>query len=120
MSGGMSTALAARASALASAAQLRAEADAAGVHPGVIIGRRLRANLAAQAKAPADSLPGRTWRAIAPEVRVTLVMLAATAEGDPRRLAAQPWESFSDADRASIAATARTFARELAGASCLW
>lgn len=66
-----------------------------------------------------DSLPGRTWRAMAPAVRATVVMLACDAEGDPRTLALQPWESFNDGDRESMAACARMLQRELRAAECL-
>lgn len=67
-----------------------------------------------------QSLPGRTWEAISTQVRTALVMLTLDTPGDPRTIARQPWESFSDQDRAALAATARQFHDELKHARCLW
>lgn len=101
-------------------AALRAAADAAGVpihHQVRTVAMQL---IQAGQRAESDSLPGRTWRAIAIEARVVVVMLAATAPGDARELARQPWDSFSAADQASMAACARLLARELRQAGSLF
>lgn len=113
MSGHMPPALQATTTAIA----LRAEADARGISIPRLIAQRTREALKARER---DSLPGQTWRAINLAVRTTIVMLACTQPGEPRELARQPWESFSDSDRASMAACARELFRELKGAACLW
>lgn len=113
MSGRMPPALQATTTAIA----LRAEADARGISIPRLIAQRTREALKERER---DSLPGQTWRAIGLHVRTTLVMLASTRQGDARELARQPWESFSDDDRASMAACARELQRELKGAACLW
>jgi hypothetical protein len=67
-----------------------------------------------------ESLPGRTWSAMSPQVRTALVMLTLDTTGDPRAIARQPWESFADGDRAALAATARQFGDECKHARCLF
>lgn len=99
---------------------LIAQAHAEGVHPGVVIARNLRASLDARTPTERDSLPGRAWRAIPIKVRLALVMLASTQRGDPSVIALQPWESFTDSDRAEIGACAREFRRGLSDAASLW
>lgn len=113
MSGHMPPALQATTTAIA----LRAEADARGISIPRLIAQRTREALKARER---DSLPGQTWRAIDIRTRKVLVMLAATAPGDANDLARQPWESFTDNDRASMASCARELSRELKGAACLW
>ncbi len=102
----------------AAGAALRADADARGVS----IGRALIARymVGQRPATEPDSLPGRTWRAMSVPARTVVVMLAASTSGDPREAARQPWESFSDADRASMAACARDLSRELRDAACLF
>lgn len=95
-------------------------ARAAGKSPGRLIAERVRADLAACAPSARDSLPARTWAAIPITVRLPMVMLATDAQGDARRLAAQPWESFSERDRLSLASFAREFSAGLRDAACLW
>lgn len=99
---------------------LRAQADAAGVSIGRLIGARVRASIEGRQGREPDSLPGRTWRAMSVPARTVVVMLAASTSGDPREAARQPWESFSDADRASMAACARDLSRELRDSACLF
>lgn len=104
----------------ASGHALRAEADAKGVTVGRLVAARFRAGLEAGKGREPDSLPGRTWRAMSLATRTVVVMLAASTQGDPREAARQPWESFTDSDRASMAACARELGRELSGAACLF
>lgn len=67
-----------------------------------------------------DSLPARTWRAMELAVRTAFVMLALDTAGDPRELAGQSWDAFSDADKRALAATARTFQANTQHARSLW
>jgi len=106
MSGQMSPQLAGAAAGLA----LRAEATAKGVSIPHLIRERVHAKFAAR-QSNAETLAGQTWREMPMNVRTVLLMLEGNAEGDPRTLAAQPWGSFSDSDRAAIAAAARSFKR---------
>lgn len=104
----------------ASAHAFAAEAQALGIPPGRLVARKLRESLDKRAPVERDSLPARTWRGIHLSVRTSLVMLAAEQQGDPRTIAMQPWESFSDSDKASLSSVARMFAQELRGAGALW
>lgn len=81
---------------------------------------RVRQAIVSRPVPESQSLPGATWRDIALPVRTTLVMLASDQPGDPRVLACQPWESFTDKDRAAIAAAARDIAHELRHAATLY
>lgn len=77
--------------------------------------RLIRANNAQRERG--QSLPAQTWAAIAQPVRELLIL--ATLEdfnGETR----QSWEHFTDAQRAALAANARTFGSELRNAGCLW
>lgn len=116
MSGQLSPAMAQAAGAHA----LRAQADAAGVSIGRLVAARFRAGLEARKGREPDSLPGRTWRAMSERTRVVLVMLAASTDGNPQDVARQPWESFSDGDKASMAACARELGGNLRDAACLF
>ena len=104
----------------AAAAAVVAEAVALGMSPGRLIGQRFRASLAARPVPVADSLPARTWREIDARVRVAVVMLATDTPGDIQALARQPWDAWSNADKARIASTARQLSGELRSAACLW
>jgi len=81
---------------------------------------RVREAVVTRGKPEADSLPGRTWRAIPEDVRTVLVMLCSDREGGATHLAKQPWESFNERERASMAASARHFSRGLRDAAALW
>lgn len=89
---------------------IRAEATAKGVSIPQLIRERIHAKMAARERS-AESLAGQTWREMPMNVRTVLVMLEANAAGDPRVVAAQPWGSFSDSDRAALGAAARSFKR---------
>lgn len=119
MSGAMSQAVADAARTLA----LEAEARATGrsVREVAIAQARARALANSKAKDPTGAgLPARTWAGMDQRTRIVLVMLGTANDGDPRRLAMQPWGSFSDAERDSMGAVARTLRRELQSASCLF
>lgn len=124
MSGPMTTELAAAASRYAAEAAatnaLLAEASTSGLSVGRFIQRRFIEQQAAKRGGGAESLPGRTWRAMDLRTRSVLVMLAASFEGDARAYAARAWEALTPADQVSIAACARTLGRDLRRASCLF
>jgi hypothetical protein len=67
-----------------------------------------------------QGLPSRTWAAIPLRTRSILAMLGGTSMDDPREVARRPWESFSNADKLSIAACARELSKSLNDASCLF
>jgi hypothetical protein len=109
-------------SAVAEAAHLhalQAEAAARGLSLGRTIGARFREAAEARKGREPDSLPGRTWRAMSLRVRTVVVMLGGSA-GDPKEAARQPWESFGDAERASMGAVARELGQNLRDAACLF
>lgn len=115
----MSPGLAAAAQAHADAAQAAAQ----GISVRELIVTRTKARIAERSKQASRegvSLPGRTWAAIDVRTRTVLVMLGASQEGDPRRLAAQPWASFPAADQCSMAAVARQLRRQLDSAASLF
>lgn len=116
MSGTMSPELARAASHIA----FMAEVKASGMSPGRFIARRFREQIDKRPRHEGESLPGRTWRGMHESVRTIVVMLACEQQGDPARLARQPWESFAPADQSAMAATARMLSGELRHAGSLW
>jgi hypothetical protein len=68
----------------------------------------------------AMGLPSRTWAAMPLRTRSVLVMLGVTSMEDPRKVAARPWASLSDADRQGISACARDMHHDLKDAACLF
>lgn len=74
----------------------------------------------AWAPSKVQSLPAKTWASIPERTRLTLVMIAAKAPGDPARLAKQPWASFDANDQGAMAAVARELARDLSSAASLF
>jgi hypothetical protein len=103
-----------------SAADIVAEARAAEVCPGRMIGQHLRQMFDKLPRVEAEGLPARTWRGMDPTARLALVMLASQAPGNPDDLARQSWDAFSAADKLAIGSTARLLSAGLAGAACLW
>lgn len=55
----------------------------------------------------------RLWRELPQSTRTILVMLACGQQGDPYRIAKQPWESFSRVDQEAIASTSRAVVADL-------
>ncbi len=82
--------------------------------------KAVKARIAGRSDDTPQSLPVRTWASMAPAVRTALVMLALDTPGEPRELARQSWDAFSDSDKAALAAIARTFNEETRNARCLW
>ncbi len=115
MSGQMSQALAAAAGGIA----LRAEAEAKGVTIGRLIAAKTRASLEAHKGAEPDSLPGRVWRGMPQQARWLCCTMASKCD-DADRASRMPWESFSDAERASMAAFARQMQGAFSAARCLF
>lgn len=64
------------------------------------------------------SVAGATWRAMSIELRGLLLTIC-TERRDCMLDAQQPWESFTDAERVTIGATARQWGRSLAEAGRL-
>jgi len=116
MSGPMTPAMAEAASAHA----LRAQATAAGLTVGRFVQRQAMEKLVKRADDGAESLPGRTWRAMSLRTRSVLVMLASDHEGDARAYAGRAWEALTPGDQVSIAACARELSRDLSGSICLF
>lgn len=118
----MSKAVAEAASRHAAQAALQAEAESLGISVGRLIERNARKKLAERQKGAgsAESLPGRTWRAMDIRTRTVLVMLASESAGDPRAYAGKAWEALTAADQLSIAACARELGRDLRRATCLF
>lgn len=103
-----------------SAGGIVGEAASLGMSPGRLLATKFRKGLDARTPAESNSLPARTWRAIDPAVRTTLVMIALDTPGDVRALALQAWESFSHSDQSALASMARMFKAELRDAAALW
>lgn len=99
--------------------ELRADAERRGLTIGRTIAARFREAAEARKGREPDSLPGRTWRAMSERARIVIVMLGGSAD-DPQRAARQPWESFSDADKAAMGAVARELGANLRDAACLF
>lgn len=124
MSGPLSPELAAAAArhAAESAATnaLLAEASTSGLSVGRFIQRRFIEQQSAKRGGGAESLPGRTWRAMDLRTRTVLVMLASSHGGDPRDYASKPWDNLSADDQPAIAACARELLRSLKHANSLF
>jgi hypothetical protein len=116
----MSGALSPQLSAAAGAAALVAEQMASGLSMPVFVRRRVHERMARRAPIERDSLPARTWRAMSIPVRTAFVMLSIDTQRDPREVALQSWDSFSDADKSTLAAIAREFHTETRDARALW
>lgn len=114
MSGPLPTAIAQA----ASRAAVIAEQRASGLGWAEFMRRRARTY--GKPATERDSLPGRTWADMHQGVRTALVMLSIDTAGEPRELARQPWDAFSDTDKAALAACARQFRHECRNAGCLW
>lgn len=61
----------------------------------------------------------RVWAAMPMSVRLVLVMLASSQQGNVERIADQAWGAFTRADRESIGAAARELRAQLSDAGCL-
>jgi hypothetical protein len=119
----------AAAGAIAEAARLAAQAPRPtgkqrepGPLPAHIAGplQQLKARIVGRRGEDAQSLPARVWSQMDTAVRTAFVMLAIDTPGDPREIARQAWDSFSDTDKRALAATARIFQAETKSAGCLW
>ncbi len=78
--------------------------------PPPAIAARLAAVRGESARAASKDM----WDRMDMSVRIVLVMLGCAQEGKPDRIAKQPWASFSLADQASMASSARIVYSELA------
>lgn len=73
----------------------------------------IAARLAAVRAIDREAALPRLWRELPQSTRTILVMLACGQQGDPYRIAKQPWESFSRVDQEAIASTSRAVVADL-------
>lgn len=81
-------------------------------HVGTLPSPEQRARHAALRTAEVREASGKVWKALTPTARLVLVMIGAEQAGDVQKIALQDWNSFSQADRESMAAVKRALGRE--------